>query len=165
MNLNSTKHVYQAVPPYLDNREIPARLMTEALTRVKQAEPDLTDQEIWSKAADQVETTCDMIWFGTTSVSMPETDALDRAIAALYSDYARDKAGELEAAKRLELVKKHVVSINHLTLDGEPVTDFDTFYAQAPKDMVRWICDAVHSSIILTHAERKNFMPGSAFPA
>lgn len=165
MNITSVNHVYQATPPYLDNRERPARMMAEVLLRLRQEKPAAGDQELWSLAATEVEEKCDMIWFGVTGISMPETDQLDRQIAMLYNDYARDKAGELDAEKRVEQVKKHVHSINNLAIDSTPVTDFDTFYRIAPKELVRWLCDAVHSCIILSGAERKNFMPGSASPA
>lgn len=164
MNLNSVKHVYQAVPPYLNNRELPSLLMAEVLTSCKLHKPEASAEELWAQASAEVEAKCEMIWFGLTGVSMPETDALDRAIAALGWDNTRDKASELEMAKRVEQVKSHVVSINNLTIDGEPVTDFDTFYRLAPKELVRWLCDAVHSSVVMSHAERKNFMPGSFSP-
>ena len=156
MNISSVNHVYKAVPPYLNNRELPKLMMAEIIAR---AEGDT--EETWRAACAEVEEKCEMIWFGLTGVSMPETDALDRAIAMLYNDHNREKAGELEVQKRLELVKKHVVSINNLQIDGKPVTDFDEFYRIAPKELVRWLCDAVHSSIALSAAERKNFMPGS----
>lgn len=166
MEIKSVNHVYQAAPPYLDNRERPTRLMAEVLQRLQTEQPKLSDQELWHKAAAEVEEKHDMIWFGLTGVSMPETDILDRQIAMLYSgDYARDKAGELDAEKRLDQVKKHVVSIKNLIIDGQPVTDFDTFYRIAPKELVRWVCDAVHSCIVLSGAEIKNFMPGSALAA
>lgn len=165
MKITGVNHVYQAVPPYLDNREIPVRMMGEALARLRAACPELGDAELWSKASIEVEEKCDMIWFGLTGVSMPETDALDQAIATFYQDYQREKASELDMAKRIELVKKHVVSINNLEIDGKPVTDFDEFYRIAPKELVRWVCDAVHSCIVMSGAERKNFMPGSVSPA
>lgn len=165
MDLKSVNHVYQAVPPYLNNRELPVIMMREVIARETAANPDAGEAEIWAKACAEVEEKCEMIWFGLTGVSMPETDALDRAIAMLYQDYNREKASELEVQKRLEQVKKHVASINNLKIDGVPVRDFDTFYALADKVLVRWVCDAVHSLIILSNAERKNFMPGSVSPA
>lgn len=160
MNFNSASYVYQAVPPYMNNRELPSLMMADIIKREKVLRPEAPAEEIWAAAAVEVEEKCEMAWFGLTAVSMPETDVLDRAIAALYSDHARDKASELEAAKRIEQIKKHVHSIN-IKIAGERVTDFDTFYKQAPKEVVRWVCDAVHSTIVMSHAERKNFMPGS----
>ena len=126
MDIKSTDHIYEAAPPYLNNRTQP--------------EPD-------------------MIWFGIKAASMPDSDKLDRELLNLYNDYARDKAAELEAGKRLEQVKAKVVSINNLTIGGNPVTSFDDFYAKAPKELVQWVCAAVHSSITLGLAERKNFLP------
>jgi len=165
MNINSVNHIYQAVPPYQKNRELALIMAGEIIARERKANPDMPDQELWSKAAAEADEKCGMMWFGLTGVSMPETDALDRAVAMLYNDHNREKASELDIQKRIELVKKHVVSINNLELDGQPVTDFDTFYALADKVLVRWVCDAVHSQITLSAAERKNFMPGSVSPA
>ena len=126
VDIRSIDHAYEAVPPYMSNREQPES---------------------------------EMIWFGLRAVSMPDSDKLDREIQAAYNDLARDKAAELETGKRLEQIKSKVVSINNLTLDGKPITDFDEFYKKAPKDLVQWVCAAVHSSITLGLAERKNFLP------
>lgn len=159
MDITGVGHIYKAAPPYLNNRELPALMMAEVLARESAANPGAAEADLWAKAAAEVDERCEMVWFGLTGVSMPEQDALDRAIAALYGDHQREKAGELEVAKRLELVGKHVVSINNLKIDGQPVTDFDTFYRLAPKELVRWVCDAVHNCIVMSGAERKNFMP------
>lgn len=126
MDIRSIDHVYEAVPPYLNNREQPAD---------------------------------EMVWFGVKAVSMPDQDKLDRELLMLYNDLARDKAAEMEAGKRLAQIAAKVVSINNLTLDGKPVTTFDEFYTKAPKDLVQWVCAAVHSAITLGLAERKNFLP------
>ena len=126
MDVRNIDHVYEAVPPYLNNR-------------------DLAPEE--------------MVWIGVKAVSMPDQDKLDRELLMLYNDFARDKAAEMEAGKRLAQVAAKVVSINNLTLDGKPVTSFDEFYAKAPKELVQWVCSAVHSTITLGLAERKNFQP------
>ena len=132
MDIKSIDHVYEAVPPYLSNRE--------------------QDKD-------------EMIWFGVKAVSMPESDRLDREIQAAFSDLARDKAAEVQTGKQLEQIKSKIISINNLTLDGKPVTSFDEFYARAPKELVQWICAAVHSSLTLGLAERKNFLPELDSPA
>ena len=132
MDIKSTAHVYEAVPPYLNNRDLPE---------------------------------FEMVWLGLKAVSMPDSDKLDREMVNLYNDYARDKAAEMETGKRLEQIKSKVVSINNLVLDGNPVTSFDEFYANAPKELVQWVISAIHSSITLGLAERKNFLPESGSAA
>lgn len=132
MQIHSNNHIYEAVPPFLNNRE---------------------------QTADQ------MIWFGMQSISQPEADKLEQATIAAYNDLAKDKAGEKVSELNLTLIKSKVKSINNLFIDGEPVTDFDEFYRRAPKEMVSWVCNAIQSSIALSLAERKNFLPESGSPS
>jgi hypothetical protein len=158
MDLNGNDHIYQAVPPYLDNRERPLLATRQALEKLLVTEPDLDEAAAWVKAK---ETAGDggMVWFELQAISLPETDALDRAISSLYNDYSSDKAAEHEQGKRRELLKSKVHGIHNLTIKGGPVTDFDTFYRMAPREMVQWVIGAVNSTIALSQAERKNFMP------
>ena len=159
MDIKSIDYVYQAVPPYLNNRDLPAIMLSDLVAEFTAATPELGAETILANAKARVAAENTMIWFGVKALSMPDSDKFDRELVNLYNDYARDKAAEMEAGKRIEQIKSKVVSINNLTLDGQPVTSFDDFYARAPKELVQWLCAAVHSTITLGLAERKNFLP------
>jgi len=165
MDLHSTTFVYEIAPPFLNNRELPTIMLAKEIARLtaeNEALPEhkkVSEQEIWHKAKEKVHNECDMIWFGVQAVSMPDSDKLDREVVSLYNDYTRDKATEMEGGKRLQQIKEKVKSINNLTLDGNKITTFDEFYHHAPKELVQWLCGAVHSIITLSLSERKNFLP------
>jgi hypothetical protein len=158
LDINSNDHIYQAAPPYRNNRDLPILARLGLIDQVKADNEGLSDGEVWEKvkalAGDG-----GMVWFGVQAVSMPESDDLDRKIAQVYHDYARDKAAELEQGKRMELLRSKLKSINNLVLSGVKITDFDTFYRLAPREMVHWLLAAVNSTITLSEAEIKNFMP------
>ena len=160
MELPGIDHLFEIAPPYMKNRETPAMQMQEEMAAIRKERPDIDEQSLWEQAAEKVRAGDRMLWFGVLAVSMPESDKLEREIINLYNDYARDKAAEMESGKRLELVKSKVRSINNLKIGDKEITTFDDFYRLAPKDLVQWLCAAVHSTLTLTGAERKNFLPG-----
>lgn len=63
---------------------------------------------------------------------------------------------EKVSERTMALVKSKFAFVRNLTVGGQPVETFDDFYAKAPPELVRWVCNAVYASQILTAAERKN---------
>jgi len=107
----------------------------------------------------------EQIVIGLKVVSLPEQDAYQREAMAIRSDYALDKAQELVEEKSRDLVRGKFVSIEGLEIEGIDNLDFDTFYNEAPPELVSWVVRAVMSTTELSLAERKNFLPESGSPS
>ncbi|GEM_PF-4749558 len=133
MKINSIGHVFETLPPFLGNR---------------QAQPG------------------DQFVVGLKVVPTPEQDEYQRFRERAFATFALDKAQEEVDKKLRETVRAKVAFIRGLIIDG--INDdgrelsFDEFYAQAPPEIVSWVCRAVMSTTELSAAERKNFLPGSA---
>lgn len=165
MEIHSNNHIYEAVPPFLNNRELAHILRSQLITEIKASNPYLPDEEVVKQATDRAVKENKMIWFGLQGISQPEADKIEQQSLAAYSDLAKDKAGEKVSELNQNLIKSKVKSINNLVIDGNEITTFDEFYRQAPKELVRWVCNAVQSTIALSLAERKNFLPESDSPS
>lgn len=100
----------------------------------------------------------DMMFIGLKCVTMPEQDKFQREMAAVRNDYALDKAQEVIEQKTYEMVKSKVCFIKNCIIDGQLVEDWDTFYANAPMEIVSEICAAVLRTNKLMEGERKNFL-------
>ena len=98
----------------------------------------------------------EQVLFGLKVVQMPERDEDQAMQNKAMNDHTPDKATELIDAVTLARVKSKVVSIENLKIGGKSVTDFDTFYATAPPELVKWVVTAVYSTFHLTRAEIKN---------
>ncbi len=85
---------------------------------------------------------------GLKVVAVPEIDRLQAECRGLGQE-AIDK-------KNYEAIKSKVVFIENLKIDGQDVSDFDTFYQKAPPELVDWVTKAIFSTLHLTKAERKN---------
>lgn len=104
-----------------------------------------------------------MCYISLKGVSMPEHDRYNRDMQAIRSDHALDRGAELIEARTYKLIEERVAGFTRLSLDGEAVSDFPTFYANAPSELVGEVCRAVMSTAALqsgedalTAAERKN---------
>lgn len=110
-----------------------------------------------------------MMVIGLKSVTMPENDAFQREVAMIRNDYAIDKAQELIEKKGRGLIESKCAFFENVIIDGVEITDFATFYAEAPIEIVKAVSTAVFSTELLTLGERKNFLPesgtASGFPA
>lgn len=105
----------------------------------------------------------DQIVIGLKVVTMPEQDQYQRECLAIRADYAVDKAQELVEAKLKEVIKSKFVFVRGLEIEGVPgELDFDTFYSEAPPEIVAWVIGSCMSSQRLSESERKNFLPVSA---
>lgn len=102
----------------------------------------------------------EQIVVGLKVVMLPEQDAFQREAMAIRSEYALDKAQELIEEASRNIVREKFVSIEGLQIEGFETLDFDTFYKEAPPELVGWVVRAVMSTTELSAAERKNFVPG-----
>jgi hypothetical protein len=96
-------------------------------------------------------------------VSAPEEDAFQRASLKNSRMYAEDKAQELNEAGFRALMLEKFICVEGLDiegLEGKPL-DYDTFYAEAPPEIVGEVIKAVRSAQMLTLGEQKNFVPES----
>lgn len=129
MKVKSKNHVYECLPPFLNNRT--------------------------TKPEEQ-------IVIGLKVCPMPTQDRYQREVLQIRSEYALDKAQELIEEKTLGMVKESFVSIEGLEIEGlDGTLDFDTFYKEAPPELVNWVVRAVMSTTELSLAERKNWLPES----
>jgi len=94
-------------------------------------------------------------------ISAPEDDAYQREALHNTRMFAPDKAQELNEARLNKLIKEKFVGVEELEIDGltDKEIDFDTFYAEAPPEMVNEVLRAIRSTEILTQGEQKNFLP------
>lgn len=91
---------------------------------------------------------------GLQVVTVPELDVEVNASRGLAQE-AIDK-------RTKDLIRSRVKYIRNLKVGGREITEFDDFYKSAPPELVRWVCQAVYSSVMLSAVERKNSSPGSA---
>lgn len=133
MKIKSRNHVYACLPPFLNNRQLPAG---------------------------------DQVVVNLKVVPMTDQDKYQREVLQVRAEYALDKAQELIEAKTLDLVRDVFCGVEGLEIEGleDKALDFDTFYREAPPEMVNWVVRAVMSTTELTLAERKNFLPESDSP-
>lgn len=102
----------------------------------------------------------DRIIIGLTVIPLPEQDMFQREVMQIRSDYALDKAQEMIEEKTRALVGKHFKYISGLEIEGfDGELTFETFYQEAPPELVGWVTRAVMSTTELSTSERKNFEP------
>jgi hypothetical protein len=156
MELHGNDYVYEVTPPFMGGQQTLLNLSRRCLDEAK-------GDAI--KALEVIEATDTTIRVGLKGVSMLDLDKIDAATVAAYNDYAKDKAAEVIQGKQMDLIKSKVAYIKNLVVDGKQIDTFETAYALACcKELVQWIQAAVHSTMILTAAERKNFLPESDSP-
>lgn len=132
MKIKRKSHVYETLPPFLNNRKLPA---------------------------------AEQIVIGLKVATLPEQDDYRSVVSRFHSDFAVDKAEELQRDKTIEFVGSKFVFCEGLEIEGlEGPIDFKTFYQEAPPELVNWVIRAVMSTTELSQAERKNFVPQSDSP-
>lgn len=134
MRIKSTSHVYETLPPYLNNRTLkdPAEQVVVGLAVATMPEQDAHQRELLMIRAEY---------------------ALDKA-----QELMEEKLRDLVAAKFRYCRGLVIEGVND---DGRDLT-WDELYRHGPPELVGWIIRAVMSSTELTLAERKNFVPASA---
>ena len=98
----------------------------------------------------------EQVVIGLSIVKMPEVDLDQTAEIKARLDHTPDKSSEMVAEITLARIREKVHHIKNLTVGGQAVTDFDTFYKVAPPELVRWVVKSVYSYYALSQAERKN---------
>lgn len=138
MKVKSRNHVYECLPQFLDNRKLPA------------------DEQVV---------------IGLKVVSQPERDDYQQDLLTIRlnseHNFAEDKAREMidqqSQERSMNLFRSKFCFVKGLEIEGfeGKELDFDTFYAEAPPELVNWATRTIMSTTELTLAERKNFLPGS----
>lgn len=132
MKVKGRNHVYRYVPNYLNNRQLPAE-----------------------KKAEQIVVLLKII-------SAQDDDAYHREVMHNTRIYSVEKAQELNEARLNKLIKEKFIGIEGLEIEGhDGPLDFDTFYSEAPPELVRQIITVMRSSEELSTGEQKNFWPES----
>ncbi|OQY16385.1 MAG: hypothetical protein B6I36_10340 [Desulfobacteraceae bacterium 4572_35.1] len=127
MDFNSTNHVYRCVPPVLGIKEA------------------------YDSGAEK-----NPVVFGLKCIPMPEVDEDVFKEAKIRSEKTPDESQRIIAGYTKDRIKSKVAFIENLVLDGNEITDFDSFYNLAPPELVSWVCKAVYSSYVLSVHEIKN---------
>lgn len=133
MKVSNRTHIHRYLPNYLDNRRLPkARISEQIVVNLR-------------------------------VISAPEEDAYQRDALDNARTFAPDKAQELNEARLNKLFKEKFVSVEGLEIEGleGKELDFETFYAEAPPEIVSEVLRAIRSKEVLTAGEQKNFLPES----
>lgn len=133
MKVYGKNHLYRYVPNFLNNRKLPKE-----------------------RRAEQIVVRLRVI-------SPPEEDAYQREALNNVRSVAPDKAQELNEARLHKLFAEKFDGVESLEIDGleGKEIDFDTFYSEAPPDIVNEVLRVLRSSEALTAGEQKNFLPES----
>lgn len=135
MEIYSRNHVYETLPPFLDNRKLePEKQFVIGATVCPFPEQDEYHRRCIEIRSD----------FGK-----------DKA-----EELIKDETFKL-AQVHFKLCRG--LTIKGFNDDGRDLT-FKEFYEEAPPEIVNWYLRAIMSQTELTLAERKNFLPGSATP-
>lgn len=94
--------------------------------------------------------------FHLKGISQEDFSAAVVAESVIRQNHTREKAAELVSDNSRKLVADRVVKVENLIIDGEEVSDYETLYKKAPRELIQWITAAVHSTDILSEYEIKN---------
>lgn len=97
------------------------------------------------------------------TITAPEQDLYERDAYTNTRTYSADKAQELNEARLNKMFAEKFIGVEGLEIEGfeGKTLDFDTFYAEAPPEIVNDMLRAIRSGEILTAGEQKNFLPES----
>ena len=133
MKVTNRSHIHRYVPNYANNRRLPKEKITEqVVVRLK-------------------------------VITALEEDDYQREAMNNARAFAPDKAQELNETRLNKLYSEKFDGVENLEIEGleGKELDFDTFYAEAPPEMVNEILRALRSKEVLTAGEQKNFLPES----
>ena len=133
MKVTNRKHIHRYVPNYMNNRRLPAEQISEQIVIRLRVITALEEDDFQRSAMDTVRT------------------------------YAPDKAQELNEARLVKLYSEKFDGIEGLEIEGLEGCSltYETFYAEAPPEMVNEVLRALRSKEVLTAGEQKNFLPVS----
>lgn len=97
------------------------------------------------------------------AVSPGDEDAYQREALNNARTFAPDKAQELNEARLHKLFTEKFDGVENLEIEGLEGKEisFETFYAEAPADIVNEVLRSIRSAEMLTAGEQKNFLPES----
>ena len=144
MDFHGTSHTYECIPPVLG-----------IVTAWEKYQEELNEWKVNGKKGSEPEEVKPVI-IGLKCIPIPEVDEDVFKEAKVRSEKTPEEAQRIIAGFTKERIKSKVVSIKNLVIDGEEVTDFDTFYDIAPPELVSWVCKVIYSSYMLSQAEIKN---------
>lgn len=96
-------------------------------------------------------------------IATPDDDAYQREALRNTRTFNADKAQELNEARLNTLYSEKFHSVENLEIagfEGKEIT-FETFYSEAPPEMVNEILRVMRSTEQLSAGEQKNFLPES----
>lgn len=133
MKVTNRNHIHRYVPSYSNNRRLPKeRIGEQVVVRLK-------------------------------VITAVEEDDYQRDALNNARQFSKDKAQELNEARLNKLYAEKFDGVENLEIEGleGKELDFETFYAEAPPEMVNEILSALRSKEVLTVGEQKNFLPES----
>jgi hypothetical protein len=136
MKVHNSRHVYETLPPYLNNRVLPPeQQIVLGLTVVPASE-----QDAFSRDRERT--------FATFALdkAQEEVDKIHRQMVQRHYKFCRG------------------LQIEGVNDDGRDLT-LDELVADGPPEVVAWMSKAIHSTTELTLAERKNYLPGFVTPS
>jgi hypothetical protein len=92
-----------------------------------------------------------------TGVSQPEMDKQQGKQQEISATYTLNERIEKITEITVDLVRDHFEGVENLEVGGTQINTFDSFYKEAPMELVQWVMMAVMSTEILTAAEVKNY--------
>lgn len=102
----------------------------------------------------------------TKAITVPDSDAYQRDVLNNSRSFAPDKAQELNENRYNIMVSGKFLGVENLEIEGfeGKELDFDTFYNEAPADIVNEYLKGLRSTEMLSAGEQKNFVPESDIP-
>lgn len=99
-------------------------------------------------------------------IGMDDDDAYQRASLLATRKFSPEKAQELNEKRFRDLVAKKFHGVSGLEIEGcvLDLSVWDNFYAEAPREIVAEVIQALRSTDVLTAGEQKNFLPESDGP-
>ena len=101
------------------------------------------------------------------AISAPEEDAYQRDAMKNSRMYSDDKSQELNEGRFRTLMLEKFDGLEGAEIEGfeGKEIDYDTFYAEAPADVVSEVIKVVRSTQLLSLGEQKNFVPEPDSPS
>jgi hypothetical protein len=133
MKVTNRSHIHRFVPNYANNRRLPKERKNEqVVVRLR-------------------------------VITALEEDDYQREALNNARSFAPDKAQEMNEKRLNALYTEKFDGVEGLEIEGleGKELDFETFYAEAPPEMVNEILRALRSKEVLTVGEQKNFLPES----
>jgi len=94
--------------------------------------------------------------FHLKGISQDDFSEAIRAESVIGQNNTREEAARLIGENAAKLVSDRLVKIENLVVGGKTIETYEDLSKHAPRELVNWICAAVHSTEILSEYEIKN---------